>query len=68
MFEGKVQALGQIFGNVYFLKDWCHEDFYKQTWKTLSDRSYRGQCVWQISESKSKQKIKVLPFYSVLAL
>lgn len=45
MFEGIVQALGQIFGNVYYMKDWCHEDFYKQTQKPLSDRSYRTMFV-----------------------
>lgn len=68
MFEGIAQALGKIFGNVYYLKDWCHEDFYKQTGITLSDRSYRVQCLWQISESKSSQKMEGLPFNSVVAL
>lgn len=42
-------------------EDWCHEDFNKQTGITLSDRSYRAPCLWQRSESKSNQNIKILP-------
>lgn len=58
--EGMVQPFGQILGNVYY-EDWCHEDFNKQTGKTLSDRSYKAPGLWQRNESKSNQNIKIVP-------